>query len=103
MYIHTYIHNIQNYNTYIYIYVYITSFRCMHAIPWRQVGWALLNAALAVGDRLLQRLMLAQEQQPAGTPMDTSGVGDHGKTMGKWCFFMGKWWFSYGKMVVNRG
>lgn len=28
------------------------------------VGWALLNAALAVGDRLLQRLMLAQEQQP---------------------------------------
>jgi len=28
------------------------------------VGWALLNSAFAVGDRLLQRLMLAQEQRP---------------------------------------
>jgi len=35
------------------------------------VGWAVLNAFFAVGDRLLQRLMLAPEQ----TPVDISKTG----------------------------
>merc|ERR1719229_2087201 len=28
------------------------------------IGWAMLNNFLAIGDRLLQRLMLGKEQQP---------------------------------------
>eukprot|EP00438_Fugacium_kawagutii_P034308 Skav200271 [mRNA] locus=scaffold93:67788:73874:- [translate_table: standard] len=36
------------------------------------VGWAIFNALLAVGDRLLQRLMLAQDQRPVD--ISKSGV-----------------------------
>ena len=31
---------------------------------WQGIGWVLLNSAIAVADRLLQRLLLSKEQCP---------------------------------------
>eukprot|EP00435_Cladocopium_sp_Y103_P031498 s1126_g8.t1 len=31
---------------------------------WQGVGWVFLNSAIAVGDRLLQRLLLSKDQKP---------------------------------------
>merc|ERR1719440_1234802 len=36
----------------------------LHDSSMSGAGYALLNACLAIGDRLLQRLMLAKEQRP---------------------------------------
>ena len=31
---------------------------------WQGLGWVLLNSVIAVGDRLMQRLLLSKDQQP---------------------------------------
>lgn len=38
---------------------------------WKGIGWVLLNSAIAVADRLLQRLLLSKEQ----CPVDISAAG----------------------------
>merc|ERR1719145_403669 len=43
----------------------------MHRSDFRGIGWVLLNIVFAVGDRLLQRLMLAGDQ----SPVDISKTG----------------------------
>jgi len=57
---------------------------------WQGVGWVFLNSAIAVGDRLLQRLLLSKDQQPVD--ISKSGITFINNAVGMVPLAMAAYW-----------